>query len=161
MTRILPYPLLTVSIFLMWLMLSGFTIGQGILGLGVGCVAGLIMSRLKPEKMHIKNWFAIIQLFFIVLWDVTLSNLSVARLALFGERKGHGSGFIIVSLDMTSPTGLAILGCVMTATPGTAWVSYDSKNSELLVHVLDLHDEKYWQDLIKHRYEALLLEIFR
>ncbi|MHC5306051.1 Na+/H+ antiporter subunit E [Bartonella sp. LJL80] len=161
MRRILPYPLLSFSIVIMWLVLSGFSLGQCIIGMIVGVFGGILMQLLQPEKVHIHSWGAIIVLFFRVVVDVTTSNLAVARYILFGGRKGHRSGFIIIPLELKSRTGLAVLACVMTATPGTAWVSYNSKNSELLVHVLDLTDEEYWQQLIKRRYETLLLEIFQ
>ena len=66
---------------------------------------------------------------------------------------------IVVPLDLRDPTGLAILACIVTSTPGTAWVEYSSTESKLLLHVFDLVDEAYWIDLIKNRYERLLLDI--
>jgi len=67
---------------------------------------------------------------------------------------------MVVSLDLQDSTGLAVLACIITVTPGTVWIAYDSKSSELLLHVLGLTDEAYWRNLIKHRYENLLAEIF-
>ncbi len=55
---------------------------------------------------------------------------------------------------------LAVLAVVVTSTPGTAWLEYNSLNRTVLIHVLDLVDEAEWQTLIKGRYEALLMEIF-
>ncbi len=43
---------------------------------------------------------------------------------------------------------------------GTAWIEYDQGTGVVLIHILDLVDEAAWVDLIKNRYEALLLEIF-
>ncbi|MGP1664783.1 MAG: Na+/H+ antiporter subunit E, partial [Rhodanobacter sp.] len=59
------------------------------------------------------------------------------------------------------PYGLAVLACIITSTPGTIWVSYDSVRSVLLIHVLDLVDEQSWISSIKQRYERPLLEIFQ
>lgn len=161
MTRIIPYPLLTLSLLIMWMILNGFTFGQGLIGLVVGLAGGFLMRLLKPEKVHIHSWRAVVRLFLRVCVDITLSNLSVARYILFGGMKRKKSGFITVPLELKNHTGLAILSCIMTATPGTAWVAYNSKNSDLLVHVLDMIDEGYWQQFIKNRYESLLLEIFQ
>ena len=61
---------------------------------------------------------------------------------------------------MQSRTGLALLACILTSTPGTAWMEYRADNGRLLVHVLDLVDEQEWIDLIKNRYERMLMEIF-
>ena len=59
----------------------------------------------------------------------------------------------------SEPAALAVLACILTCTPGTAWVEYDSTANKLLIHVFDLVDEAYWIDLIKNRYERLLLEM--
>src|SRR3546814_15568353 len=68
------------------------------------------------------------------------------------------SGFILLPLDLRSRYGLAVLGIIITATPGTLWMQYDSARSVLLVHVLDLVDEAAWIRLIKQRYERLRSE---
>lgn len=161
MTRIIPYPLLTLSLLIMWMILNGFTLGQAIIGLIVGFLGGFLMRLLKPEKVHIHSWKAIIKLFYRVTIDIAESNISVAAYVLFGKIKRKKSGFITVPLELKNRTGLAVLSCIMTTTPGTAWVAYNSKNSDLLVHVLDLTDEEHWIKFIKDRYESLLLEIFQ
>jgi multicomponent K+:H+ antiporter subunit E len=70
------------------------------------------------------------------------------------------SGFVTVPLDLRNPYGLAALACIITATPGTLWVSFDDAEATLMIHVLDLVDESEWVRTIKTRYERLLLEIF-
>ena len=55
---------------------------------------------------------------------------------------------------------LAILAVIITATPGTAWMQYDSRRDVVLLHVFDLVEHDDWIALIKGRYESLLLEIF-
>ena len=65
-----------------------------------------------------------------------------------------------IPLDLRDKTGLAILSCIVTSTPGTAWVEYADDTGTLLIHVLDLVEESEWIRTIKARYEARLLEIF-
>ena len=163
MTRIIPYPLLTLSLLLMWMILNGFTLGQGLIGIVVGIAGGFLMRLLKPQKVHIHNWGSVIKLFFRVTLDIVKSNYDVALYVLFNGTKRKKSGFITVPLALKNRTGLAVLSCIMTATPGTAWIAYHSKESSLLVHILDfdMDDENYWRDFIKNRYESLLLEIFQ
>ena len=55
----------------------------------------------------------------------------------------------------------ALLACIITATPGTIWVSHDPGRRVLVIHVLDLVDESTWVANIKRRYERPLLRIFR
>lgn len=161
MTRIVPYPLLTLSLLIMWMILNDFTLGQAVIGLIVGFFGGFLMRLLKPEKVYIHSWKAIIKLFCRVIIDIAQSNISVAAYVLFGGMKRKTSGFVTVPLELKNRTGLAILSCIMTATPGTAWVAYNSKNSDLLIHVLDITEEAYWKNFIKDKYESLLLEIFQ
>ena len=37
-----------------------------------------------------------------------------------------------------------MLACIITSTPGTLWVSFDSAKGTLMIHVLDLVDENEW-----------------
>jgi len=63
-------------------------------------------------------------------------------------------------LELRDPTGLAVLSVIVTSTPGTAWFDYNAARGVLLIHVFDLVDEEGWRELIKSRYEHLLMEIF-
>ncbi|MBL4953526.1 Na+/H+ antiporter subunit E, partial [Neobacillus sp. YIM B02564] len=58
------------------------------------------------------------------------------------------------------PFGLALLSCLINSTPGTVWVEILPESHQLALHVLDLHDEQWWIDTIKSRYEQPLIEIF-
>ena len=42
------------------------------------------------------------------------------------------------------PRGLAVLACIVTATPGTSWAHYEAAANVLTLHVLDLVDEEAW-----------------
>ena len=160
MTRLLPYPLLALSLFAMWLLLNGATPGHLVLGALVALVASRMMSALEPDKPRIRRWSAIPRLLAAVMVDIVHSNVAVAGIILgFRERKGS-AGFVAIPLAIRDRTALAVLSCIITATPGTAWVEYRSKRDVLLIHVLDLVEEEDWVALVKHRYEPLLKEIF-
>ena len=70
------------------------------------------------------------------------------------------SGFVTLPLELRNVHGLAVLACIITATPGTIWVQLDPARGVVLIHILDLIDEEEWVALIKRRYEAPLIEIF-
>jgi len=160
-SRLFPYPLLAAALVLMWLVLNGFTPGHLLLGIAVAVVSGRSMSALTPAKVRIRRWVLIPQLVWIVLYDIVRSNIAVATLILTRGRHGQRrSGFVLIPLTLRDPMGLAILAIIITATPGTAWMQYDSPRDEVMLHVFDLIDEEAWVALIKGRYESLLLEIF-
>lgn len=156
----LPYPLLAISLVITWLLLNGWSIGHLILGSIVGVFASWGMAALRPDKPRLRKWYLLPKLFGIVMIDIIRSNIGVAKVVLKGRDKGHYSGFINISLDLEDPTALAILAVIITGTPGSAWLEYDSRQKSVLIHVLDLIDEDAWRALIKSRYEKLLQEIF-
>lgn len=158
--RLFPFPVLAVSMILMWMALAGFTPGQFIISLFVAFIGNHAMARLEPDAIRIIGWRFVPLLFWRTFVDITKSNLAVAWIILTDGRKKANSGFMIIPLELKDRTALAILGCILTATPGTAWVAYDTRSSELLLHVLDLGDEDKWRNLIKSQYESLLLKIF-
>lgn len=160
MTRLLPYPLLAASLLAMWVLLNGATPGHLVLGAAIALAASRTISALQPSKPRIRQWTKIPQLVGIVLVDIVRSNIAVAGIILRGRKKEVTSGFVAIPLDIRDHTALAVLACIVTATPGTAWVEYRSRYDSLLLHVLDMVDEQDWIDLIKGRYEPLLKEIF-
>lgn len=162
MKHILPYPMLFAGLVLMWLLLQQ-SIGFGHILLGglVALGATHAMAALQPERPKIRRPDKILKLIALVLIDVAASNLAVAKVILSDRRRDHTPGFLLLPLDLRDKNGLAVLSCIVTATPGSAWLEYDPVANTVLVHVLDLTYEQEWIDTIKHRYEALLLEIFQ
>lgn len=159
MSRLLPYPLLTASLWAMWLLLNGLSLGHFLLGGVIAVAAANVTAALQPATMRIRRWHLLPKLAAIVLHDIWRSNVAVARLILRPDQSRRVSGFVVVPLKLRDPTALAVLACIVTCTPGTAWVEYDSTANKLLIHVFDLVDEAHWIELIKNRYERLLLEI--
>lgn len=161
MTRLFPHPWLTVALTLLWLLLQqSVSLGQVLLGFLVAFAASHAMARLQPQRPKIRRPALLLKLFVAVVFDIMRSNVSVTRIILAGERRKSTSGLINMPLELKSPAGLAVLSCIITATPGSAWLEYMPADNSVLIHVLDLIDEQDWVDTIKRRYESLLLEIF-
>jgi len=161
MSRLVPHPILSLLLLMMWLFLTRFSPGHLVLGSIIGLAAGWALSGLHPQGPRLRRWDLIARLVAIVSYDIIRSNIAVAWLILTGGRNGkRRSEFIEIPLDLRGQGALAILAIILTATPGTAWLEYKPATGTLLLHVFDLVDEATWRDLIKNRYEALLLEIF-
>jgi multicomponent K+:H+ antiporter subunit E len=161
MTRWLPFPRLTAALLAIWLLLNeSVSPGTVLLGaiLAIGASRTLAMLDLpRPAVLRLRP---AIGLGLVVLLDVVRSNLAVARIILSPRARTSASGFLPIPLDMRSPFGLASLACIITATPGTIWVAYDSRSNTVLLHILDLADEEQWVRTIKDRYERRLMEVF-
>jgi len=159
--RWLPYPILSVLLLLIWLLLNqSVAPGTILLGALLGVALAKVFGLLRPPKARVRNYPLLGQLFVRVVYDIVRSNIAVARIILRRDSRMQ-SGFVAIPLTLTDHYGLAVLACIITSTPGTIWVSYDSSVNILLIHVLDLVDEASWIDSIKQRYERPLLEIFQ
>jgi multicomponent K+:H+ antiporter subunit E len=161
MSWILPYPLLSLALLLLWLLLNeSISAGHVILGSVIAVLASWGMAALRPEKPRIRRLGAALRLLSMVLADILRSNLAVGRIIVRSREPGVNAGFMTIPLDLRSRQGLAVLSIIITSTPGTIWVNYDAAKGTLLLHVLDLVDETVWVRTIKDRYERLLMEIF-
>lgn len=160
MKRLIPYPLLGLSLLLAWLLLGeAYTPGRFLLGMLIAIGATWTMAALRLEEPRMRRPIAALRFAGIVSVDIVRSNIAVARIVARHRRKAT-SGFLVIPLELTNPNALAVLACILTATPGTIWVNYDRKAGTLLLHILDLVDETTWVRLIKDRYERLLTEVF-
>lgn len=162
MRRWLPYPLLSLSLLVIWMLLNqSMAPGTILLGALLGVGLARVFGVLRPPKAHIHNYPRAVLLLLRVIGDIVRSNIAVARIILGRRDSAVHSGFVAIPLTLTDHYGLAVLACIITSTPGTIWVSHDSTRNVLLIHVLDLVDEQSWIGTIKQRYERPLLEIFQ
>jgi multicomponent K+:H+ antiporter subunit E len=146
----------------LWLLLNeSLGLGHVLLGalLALGGVA--VFSRLQPDATPVRiRPLTALRLLGVVFADVVRSNIAVARIVLgFGARQ-RTAGFLSLPLELRHPGGLAVIACIVTATPGTSWVNYDSASNVVTIHVLDLVDADGWVRDFKQRYERPLLEMF-
>ena len=161
MRRWLPYPAMSLFVMATWLILNqSLAVGHLLLAVLLGVVLGAAFGRLQPPQLRISNRRRLARLVLLVLWDVVRSNLALLSILVTGRRRSVRSGFVTIPLTMTDPYGLAVLACIVTATPGTIWMSYRAREGLLLIHVFDLVDDAEWIRTITERYEAPLREIF-
>jgi multicomponent K+:H+ antiporter subunit E len=166
MKRWLPHPLVFVLLHAMWLLLNqSLASGDVVLGALLAFGASRAFGSLQPDAAGIpaaplRRMITVADLAWLVLIDIVHSNIGVTRIVVHPGTHNQTSGFLEIPLDLRHPTGLAVLACIITATPGTAWARYDSARGILTMHILDLLDEAAWIRIIKNRYERRLLEIF-
>ena len=164
MARLLPHPLVSLTIFVLWMMLNEtMAPGPALVGVLVALLGGRALARVVPTpRRRGAPWRRLgvaLRLAGAVAVDIARSNYAVARVIL-GRRPERRAGFIRIPLALREPEALAMLACILTATPGSAWVDHDPETGILLLHVLDLVEEEEWVALVKQRYEAPLMEIF-
>jgi len=162
MSRIFPYPLLSLLLAALWILLHNSVSPATLAGAAlVGLFGAWTLVPLQAARPHIKSLAALFRLAGVVVVDIVRSNIAVATIILSGAKRARKSGFVSIPLDLTDRYGLALLAVIITSTPGTLWAQHDAAERRLLLHVFDLVDEADWIKLVKGRYEPLLTEIFQ
>ncbi|MBJ6981530.1 MULTISPECIES: Na+/H+ antiporter subunit E [unclassified Luteimonas] len=156
----LPSMPLSLGIIVFWmLMVAELNLAQFAMALLLGLAIPPFASRLDREFARIGSLRPLPRLLVVLLWDILLCNLRVARQVLGRESSIH-PGFIWYPLDIGNIHGITALACCITLTPGTVTAALSDDRRYLLVHVLDLADEAQLVADIKRRYECPLMEIF-
>ena len=160
--RLLPHPLLSVMLTIVWLALvNKVTLGNFILGACLGLFVPILTAPYWPSRPKIGRPLRVVEYVFIVLWDIIIANVQVAMVILFKRNAGIRSRWITVPLDITSPEAITVLAGTITMTPGTVSAMLSADSGSILVHCLHTDDPDAVRDTIKSRYEWRLKEIFQ
>lgn len=160
MRRWLPAPMLSASLWAIWLLLNNtLDPAHMVLGAVLALAIPLYAGRLWPERPRPRRPGMVLRLGLAVLWDIVLSNLEVARRVLGPEARLR-PGFVWLPLAVRDPYAIATLAGIITLTPGTLSAELSPDRRHLLIHALHLEDPEALVSTIKARYEAPLLEIF-
>lgn len=160
MSRLIPHPLLSVCLVIIWMMLTAFSPGHFLLGSALALFAGWAMAALHPPSIRIRRWSVIPKLLWTLFLDIIRSNAAVARLILTDRHTKRRSAFIFIDLKLRNPNALAALAIIVTSTPGTAWVEYSSVRNRLILHVFDAAEADRYHHVVSGIYEPMLMEIF-
>ncbi|MBK9245833.1 MAG: Na+/H+ antiporter subunit E [Burkholderiales bacterium] len=160
MRRWLPAPLLSATLLAVWLLLNNtLDPAHVVLGALLAVVVPWFTEPLRPERPRLRRPLVIVRLGLVVLWDIVLSNIEVAR-RILGPEAAIRPAFVWVPLDLADPHAIVSLAGIITMTPGTLSAELSADRRHLLVHAFNVDDEAGLVAQIKARYEAPLKEIF-
>lgn len=163
MRRIVPSPLLSLALFVAWLMLNeSASTGHLLLGAALALLLPGLTQAWRTEPPRLRRAAVALRLAATVLVDIVKSNLTVARLILGNERH-ITPRFVWVPLAIRDPNGIVALAGIVTMTPGTLSADLSPDRRHLLVHAFDVDDDAAQAALIadiRARYEAPLMRIF-
>ncbi len=158
MKRLFPSPLLSGSLFVLWLVLNhSVSPGHLLLGAIVGILAPWLMSPLRPTSASPRRPLVLARLIMHVGADVVLSALQLTRGVMGFELK---SAFVVIPLEIRDANAIASLAMITTVVPGTVWTELAPDRSSLMLHVFELDDSDAYVRYFKARYEQPLKLIF-
>ena len=159
MSRLLPFPMLSLLLWLSWLLLNGFSWGHGLLGLVLAVVLPLGTRPFWPNVPRLRDFPKLVRFVLVVHWGIITANVVVARLILGSPRKLRPA-FVELPLELTDDFAITLLASTISLTPGTVSADVSEDRRTLLIHALDMDDEAELVAQIKQRYERPLKEIF-
>jgi multicomponent K+:H+ antiporter subunit E len=160
-TRLLPAPLLSATLLIVWLLLNqSVSLGHIALGTALAIAVPWFTERLRPDAPRLARPGTALRLLLLVLWDIVKSNIEVAR-RILGSESAIKPRFVWVPLSISDQSGIVTLAGIITMTPGTLSVDVTEDRRHLLIHAFNVDDEAALVAEIKARYEAPLMEIFQ
>ena len=161
MKKILPAPLVSFGLFVVWLLLNrSLSPGHLLLALLLALGLPVLFKELRPQKGRVRHLGTVLRLCWTVVVDTTQSNIAVLRFLLLPRTRRHSADFVKIPLELRDPNGLAVLAMIVCITPGTVWAELSRDRSMLMLHVLEVHDREAIVQHVQTRYERPLMEIF-
>ena len=158
--RLLPHPLLTLALIGIWLLLvNSLAPGQIVLGALLGWAIPLFTRAFWPDPVRIHKPLTLLRFTAVVVWDIVIANLHVARLIL-GRPAQLRPAFVAMPLALNSDLAISILANTICLTPGTVSALLAPDRKTLLIHALDVDDSAALIATIQARYETPLKEVF-
>lgn len=159
--RWLAHPFISAILAAGWLMLQeSLALPQLITAAVLALAIPRLIAGFLGPRVIVGSWVTVLRFIPIVLWDIIVSNVAVAKLVLSTSRRPEPA-WVRVPLDLRNPNGIALMASVITMTPGTVSCIIDEAEYVILVHALDCSDPVAMARDIKARYERPLMEIFR
>src|SRR5699024_720555 len=117
MKRWLPFPRISATLFVVWLLLNQtLSAGHILLAVVLALATSQLLARLQPPAGHLRRPITALVLAWRVLVDITHSNIAVAGIILRpGGDKTRHAGFVHIPLKTRNPYALASLACIITA----------------------------------------------
>jgi multicomponent K+:H+ antiporter subunit E len=159
--RLLPHPQLSLLLFVTWfLLVNELKVGSAVFAAFLAVVIPLATEAWWPGRPKIRSLPRLAAYVVLVLWDIVVANVQVARIILFMPRAAIQSRWIAIPIELTSPEAITLLAGTITMTPGTLTADMSACGRVLLIHSLHAPDPDAVRDEIKRRYEARLMRIF-
>ncbi|WP_334134467.1 Na+/H+ antiporter subunit E [Tepidimonas sp.] len=154
-----PHPVLSLLLGLTWLLLAhSLALVHWLSALLLAWAIPRLLAPFLGQASRV-HWPSALRLMLVVLWDIVVANVTVARLTL-GSMQRPRPAWLRVPLASTHPRVNALLASIITMTPGTVSAVIDEERGQILVHALNCDDAQAMVQDMKIRYEAPLCRIF-
>ncbi len=158
MSRLLPHPLLSAILLVVWLLLvNQLSFGHVLIGALLGWAVPLYTARFWPEAVRVRRPWVLLRFLGVVLYDILVANIAVARLIL-GSTERLQPAFVTMPLAVRSEVAISLLANTISLTPGTVSTFLSADRRCLIIHSLHTTAPEEMIATIRRRYEQPLKE---
>ena len=155
-----PHPWLSLLLLVVWqLLMNGVSAGSLIMGAVLGLLIPILTHLFWPDPPRVHRPLVFMGFGLRVLSDILMANFEVAKLIL-GPSRRLQPAFVVYPLDLRDEFSISLLATTVSLTPGTVSADISPDHRSLLIHGLDVPDERELINTIKQRYEKPLMEVF-
>ncbi|ACL69962.1 Na+/H+ antiporter subunit E [Halothermothrix orenii] len=160
-----------IFVFLVWMLLTASP-GKDtlLLGIIVSLVSSFLFSdmlfrfssRTYSFKVYVRKILLMILFIFVFFYEAFVAAIKVARHA-FEKTPSFSPGIVKVKTSLTNVSAITILANLITLTPGTLTLDFDTSERSFYIHWIDVHteEEAETRKALIERFERWLGVIFR
>ena len=132
------YLVLTFSLFLFWLLLSGYWDNSFLVIVGLACAlfVGWLERKLRQNAISFDAKFAFLFPFYLVwlAWEIWKANIDTAKRIWLPHKFPISPSVAHLKMSQKTDMGKTVYANSITITPGT--ISIDMHNNTIIVHAL-------------------------
>ncbi|GLB59657.1 Na+/H+ antiporter subunit E [Cytobacillus sp. NCCP-133] len=125
-----------------------------------GLLIIFVFRRFFESRFYLLRVIAVINLLFIFIRELILSNIAVLKVLLRPKIEVR-PGIFAYTTVLKEDWQITVLSSLITLTPGTLVIDVSPDNKVLYVHAMDIEDAKESIKSIKDTFEKAILEVSR
>ncbi|WP_174728259.1 Na+/H+ antiporter subunit E [Mesobacillus harenae] len=129
-----------------------------LVGYFFGLLVIFIFRRFFQSRFYLLRIVAVINLFFLFIKELILSNIAVLRVIL-KPKLDIRPGIFALPTELKEDWEITVLANLITLTPGTLVIDVSDDNKILYVHAMDLADAEEAINSIKQTFEKAIMEV--
>ncbi len=153
--------LLNFILAFVWMFLkTSYSPASFFVGYFFGLLIIYIFRRFFTSRFYLLRVLAVINLIYIFIRELILSNISVL-MAVLRPKLNIKPGIFAFPTELKADWEITTLANLITLTPGTLVVDISSDNKILYVHAMDISDADEAIQSIKNTFEKAIMEVSR
>jgi multicomponent Na+:H+ antiporter subunit E len=125
-----------------------------------GLLVLYILRRYLPTKFYLVTLLAIVQLFFVFIYELFTSSILVIR-QILRPKINITPGIFTLETELEGDLEVTLLALLLTLTPGSVVVEVTSDSKKFYIHAMDIPESSNAVLLSKAKFEKAIKKVTR